>query len=105
AELLGWRIAGTTLPAQDRETGATFAAEFHLDGVIVTALRTPHRSPPGQQGLGIIRAYRRRPGATRIMSAFRVASNACRLPVWVIALNRCRDSRCAGCSIEGCETT
>src|SRR5262249_17951540 len=21
------------------------------------------------------------------------------------ALNRCRDSRCAGCSIEGCETT
>jgi hypothetical protein len=26
AELLGWRIAGATFPAQDRETSATFAA-------------------------------------------------------------------------------
>src|SRR5262245_49383477 len=48
AELLSGRVARTTPPAQDRETGATFAADFHLDGVIVTALRTLHKSASEQ---------------------------------------------------------
>src|SRR5262245_16930335 len=50
-ELLSGRIAGTTFPAQDRVAGAAFAAEFHLDGVFVTALRAPHRSASEQQGV------------------------------------------------------
>jgi hypothetical protein len=48
AELLSGRIASTTIPAQDCETGAAFAAEFHLDGVFVTALRTPHEPASAQ---------------------------------------------------------
>ena len=30
---------------------AAFAAEFHFDGVLVTALQAPHKSTSGQKGL------------------------------------------------------
>ena len=34
AKLLSGRIAGTTLLAQERETAAAFAAEFHLEAFL-----------------------------------------------------------------------
>jgi hypothetical protein len=48
AELLSRRIAGTTVPAQDREAGAAFAAEFQFGGVLLTALRAQHKSASGE---------------------------------------------------------
>jgi len=47
AELLSGQIPSTALPTLYRKPGAALAAEFHLGGVLVAALRAPHGSPPG----------------------------------------------------------
>jgi hypothetical protein len=85
AELLGGRIVAATLPAKHRETGAAFAAEFHLDGVLVTALTTPHQSPPGAVGIKEqLEPSGQGHGQQGICQLSGLAREACRVQVWVI---------------------